>query len=347
MKYLIRFLIVLIWSALIFRIIFIEHKDPDQEDGITVFTWSGLFDEEAVKAFEISTGIKVNLNYYDSNEELFVKLKTTGGKGYDCVLPSDYAVRMLIDEDLLQPIDKSKLHFIPHLNVKLLGHDFDPKNEYSLPFQWEIYGFGINPLLYPSNAFTWSSLFEDQGYRVAMTRDPVEAVSIAATYLFGEKESLTPSETAQVKALLTRQKRWVETYSAVRADYVLATNNCALSLSPSSFVFMTQKTFPELSFELPEKYSFISIENVALPKASKKQKQVYAFLNAMYEPKTFAKTCDEYLLFPATDNVLPHMEKRANYARTLREMRSRRLYFFDNLISEAEIRRLWVDIKAP
>lgn len=122
-----------------------------KERSITVLAWSGTFDRQYVKKFEQSTGIKVYLSYYSSNEELLVKLRATGGRGYDLVVPSDYAVGMLRAEKLLKKIDKSRLTFYSALNPLLLGLPFDPLNDYSVPFEWEIYCIGIDRNFFASS----------------------------------------------------------------------------------------------------------------------------------------------------------------------------------------------------
>ena len=101
-------------------------------------------DPGVIADFEKETGIKVNLNYYSSNEELIVKLKATKGEGYDLIIPSDYAVKSLSKKNSSKTIDRSKSAFWNEINPALIGHFFDPENQFSIPFEWEIYGFGID-----------------------------------------------------------------------------------------------------------------------------------------------------------------------------------------------------------
>ena len=55
-------------------------------------------------------GISVNISYFDNNDELLVKMRATKGDGYDLIVPCDYAIQQLIQEDLLQPLDKEKIY---------------------------------------------------------------------------------------------------------------------------------------------------------------------------------------------------------------------------------------------
>ena len=76
-------------------------------------------EENLPQEFEKATGIKVQLDLYESNEEMIAKLQAGGLGQYDIIIPSDYIMPSLINLNLLTPLDHSK---IP--NLKNLGHKF-------------------------------------------------------------------------------------------------------------------------------------------------------------------------------------------------------------------------------
>src|SRR5579872_4854645 len=107
MKLFRRSLVVLFWVALILGILYWPSTwFLWEKKRINVFAWGDILDPSVVAEFEKSTGIKVNLNFYASNEEMIVKLKATGGEGYDLIIPSDYSVEILRKEGLLKELDK-------------------------------------------------------------------------------------------------------------------------------------------------------------------------------------------------------------------------------------------------
>ena len=91
------------------------------EKSITVFTWPLIIDANYITEFERETGIKVYLSYYENNEELLTKLKTTQGRGYDLVIPSDYTIEQLIKDGLVKKIDISKIDFVDRIHPFLKG----------------------------------------------------------------------------------------------------------------------------------------------------------------------------------------------------------------------------------
>lgn len=349
-------LIIGFWVALIFSLLFLKNLPTSsckKNKTLCIFTWSDVFTPETITAFEKSSGIKVHIDYYSSNEELLIKLKKVKSSGYDLIVPSDYAVSMLKQEGLLQPLEKEKLHFLNDLYPFLLNHEFDPGNICSLPLQWDISGFGIDKDVfknYQDRVFSWSDLFETKGldYKIAMSNDPIEAFSIASHYLYGEKDLLSEEEVSKIKELLVRQKKGVEAYAAPRADYVLGSKNASLALSLSAYILRSKSDFPFMEFVLPEKRTAISIENIALPKGCENKEAVYAFLNFIYKPDQLARACNNYGVFPSTKSASSELKYKKEYQEILSKIHGSgyTIFFVKHLIPEKKLRELWVEIKA-
>ncbi|MCK4934793.1 MAG: extracellular solute-binding protein [Simkaniaceae bacterium] len=355
MGYFIKSIISILWAGAFFSVLYlsgISFTKKTEDNAINIFTWGGLFTEEIIHAFEEKTGIKVNVNYYTSNEELIVKLKATSGKGYDLILPSDYAVKILKENNLLQKIDPSKVLNYQNIHPILLNQEHDITSEYSIPFVWEVYGFGIDQERFMKKPFmsTWDQIFDPSliNYRIAMLNDPIEAVNLAAYYLFGPTLELSEPQTNNVKELLINQKPYVEAYASLRSDYLLATKNCAVAVSPSSYIFRAASQFPNIQFVLPKKWSFITVESFAIPKHSKKQDLIYAFINFVLEPENYAKLIEKYHLFPAIGNVFPYLNMPKEFEEVYHSTSSasHKFYYFKPLLKEKETRNLWVEVKS-
>ena len=78
---------------------------PATSGTLRLYTWSDYIPQSLVDRFSKETGIRMSVDYYDSNETLEAKLKASGGKGYDLVVPSDYMVQTLRTQNLLQEVD--------------------------------------------------------------------------------------------------------------------------------------------------------------------------------------------------------------------------------------------------
>ena len=90
--------------------------------------------EEIVPAFEEMTGATVVMENFDSNEQMYIKV--ANGESYDILIPSDYMIQRLLEEDMLQPLDMDKILNFDELDEAVKGAPFDPNNEYSVSYFW-------------------------------------------------------------------------------------------------------------------------------------------------------------------------------------------------------------------
>lgn len=114
--------------------------------------------EEVVPAFEAMTGAKVVMENFDSNEQMYIKV--ANGESYDILIPSDYMIQRLKDEDLLQPLDASKITCMDDLSDAVKNPPYDAKNEYSISYFWGTVG-----IVYDKTKVDMEDL-EEQGFNI-------------------------------------------------------------------------------------------------------------------------------------------------------------------------------------
>ena len=123
-----------------------------------LYNWGEYMGENLIADFEEQTGAKVVVDYFDSNEQMYIKV--ANGEAYDVLVPSDYMIERLIQEDLLQPLDKSKLSNLDLLSEDVMGLEYDPENEYSIPYFWGTVG-----IVYDKNKVSEEDL-QAEGYNI-------------------------------------------------------------------------------------------------------------------------------------------------------------------------------------
>jgi spermidine/putrescine transport system substrate-binding protein len=347
-----RSLVTLFWIGLIFGILYFPKTLLFREkQSINVFAWGDILEPSVVAEFEKKSGIKVNLNFYASNEEMIVKMKATGGEGYDLIVPSDYSVEILRKEKLLKEIDKSQLSFYSQLNPLLLNHPFDPDNRYSIPFEWEIFLLGIDKDYFQHHPLnpSWKMVFDETSlhYRITMSNDPIQTFCMASYYLFGSQNELSPTQLDQVTQLLISQKKWVNAYADFRADYFLATKNSAVVVSSSSYLWRTMKKFPFVGYVIPQEGTFLSIENLCIPQSSQKQHLTYQLINFLYSRASMKTHFETYGIFPATLDVLDDLmvDESTHDLISLSSPELQSIQFTKLLSSQENIRDAWIKVK--
>lgn len=90
--------------------------------------------ENLLSDFEKATGCTVVMDLFESNEQMYIKV--ANGESYDILIPSDYMIERLIQEDLLQKLDQDKITGLDLLTDNVKGLPYYSHNEYSVPYFW-------------------------------------------------------------------------------------------------------------------------------------------------------------------------------------------------------------------
>ena len=95
-----------------------------------VYNWGEYTGENLLHDFEEKTGAKVVMENFDSNEQMYIKV--ANGETYDLLVPSDYMIQRLIEEDYLQKLDQDRSWTcMDKLCEDVIGLPYDPNNDYS------------------------------------------------------------------------------------------------------------------------------------------------------------------------------------------------------------------------
>ena len=133
-------------------------------DGKTlkIYNWGEYTGYNLLSNFEDEYDCTVIMETFDSNEMMYTKLEA--GDQYDLLIPSDYMIQRLMKEDMLQPLDYGIIGNIDLLAEECSGLDYDPENEYSIPYFWGSVG-----IVYVKDKVDQADL-ETQGWEIL--RDP-------------------------------------------------------------------------------------------------------------------------------------------------------------------------------
>ena len=344
-----RFCIVIFWVLLIFLFLYIPNitEKFHSTRSLSIFSWSQELDPIYLKQFEQKTGIKLYISYYETNDELMSKMEATQGKGYDIIIPSDYILPKFIKRGFLKKLDKSKLNFLNKIDPRLLGHYFDPKNEYSIPYFWAAYGIGFDIDYFGGREpeATWALVFDPKKMptRVGMTDNIREAICITAQYLFGNIDALKdPKNLEKVKETLIEQKKRVEVYSEVRAEEMLLAKSCPVAVGLCNEIWRAARENPDIGFFIPKEGSFLNIDYIVIPKATEKDDLIYQFINYLYQPEVSEHHMEKFGLCPTL--ITSDSKNGENFCPTTEEFKL--LHFIKDIISKKKLNEVWLAVMA-
>ncbi len=263
-----------------------------QASEINLYNWSNYIPPELLKTFEKETGIKVNLDVYDSNESLLAKLKA-GAAGYDVIVPSDYMVKIMIGEKILERINPAG--FPQWKNVADFSQKppFDPKREFSAPYMWGVTGFTYDSARVPGGKLpdSWKSFFEpipELKGQIADLNDQNDLFSAAAYYLGLPQCIEDPKQAERVLAVLVKQKPFVATYNSDGTIERMQAKEVIMHHQWNGAAHRTKEKLKTAVFVYPKEGLPFWNDNLAVPTTAKNKAGAIRFIQWMMEPKNIA-----------------------------------------------------------
>lgn len=264
---------------------------------ITVLNWQGYGTDEAwaLKLFSEQTGIEVVHDYFNSEQEMFTKLRTNPG-AYDVALINSAWTSRIAEEGLLEPIDFTTVPNSVDLDPTLKDSQnfvFDGK-PYGVAWVWGMNGLGVRKDK-AAGAHSLEVLWSPEAAgRVALYDDAITEVGIAAL-LFGESindpkdmkavvEKLKAMK-PNVKLIWSSEDQWNKAFSAGEFDY---------SIYWSGAAGRSQKTFKlPVEFIVPKEGAIGWLDGLSVPASAPNKAEAVSFINWMIDPKFYVQWATE------------------------------------------------------
>ncbi|HIU35379.1 MAG TPA: spermidine/putrescine ABC transporter substrate-binding protein [Candidatus Fimenecus excrementigallinarum] len=320
---------------------------------INVYNWGEYVSDGAegtldvITAFEEVTGITVNYTMYDSNEDMYAKLKS-GGASYDVVIPSDYMIARMIAEDMLQPLDFANIPNYSYIADDFKDLYFDPENAYSVPYTGGMVGLIYNTTMVEGTPDSWSVMW-DEAYagNILMFNNPRDAFGIAQ-FLLGQSVNTTDaSEWGAAADKLIEQKPVVQSYVMDEVFDKMESGEAAIAAYYGGDYLTMADVNPDLAFVYPKEGTNIFVDSMCVPSNAGNKAAAELFINFMCEPE-IALANAEYLCY-----LCPHTAVLEDERYTLRgnevlyPKEEVKTEYFHNLDRDTQdlLSRLWEQVK--
>lgn len=273
---------------------YLERSTGGSAEGtLTIYNWGDYIDPSLIQDFEEEFNLKVIYETFDSNEAMYTKVKQ-GGTSYDLLIPSEYMIERLIEENLLYELDQTQITGTEHLIPEFLDLPFDPGNRYSLPYFWGTLGIIYNDKMIAAEAVQswedlWDPAFEDSLLLIDGAR---EILGLTLQNLGYSLNSKHPAELAEAQAKLNKL---VPNVKAIVADeikmyMIQEEGHLAVSFSGEAADMMGENE--HLHYVLPEEGSNLWFDSMVIPKTADNLEGAHAFISFMLRPENAARNAE-------------------------------------------------------
>jgi len=263
----------------------------------------GTLDVNAV--FEELTGITVNYSYYDSNEALYGKL-ASGAVSYDVIVPSDYMIERMIADELIQPLDTSKLSNYSNIDPFFLNAYYDPDDAYSVPYFAGTLGMVYNSSMVETEPTGWTGLW-DPAYEgnILTFNNARDCFSLAMLILDIEVNTDDLTEWDQAADLLKEQSPLLQGRVGDEIFNKMEGGNAAIAGCYAGDYLLMVENNEDLRFVYPEEGTTYFVEALCIPSNAQNYEAALMYIDFMLEYEV-ALANAEYTVY--TSPVKPVVE---------------------------------------
>ena len=257
---------------------------------VNLYNWTDYISEDLLAQFTEETGIAVNLSNYDSNETMLATL-AAGGTGYDVIVPSDYIIPQLIEQDLIQPIDAFALENAANIDPAFLDPYFDVGRVYTAPYLYGTTGLAVDTSQVPEPPTSWAEFFavpEGSDGSIGMMNDQVEVVHAVLRAVGAEPCSTDPADYGRAEELLDGFKSAV---SVINSDGIIermAAGENSIHMEWNGAAYRSGLENPNLVYVYPSDGLTLWQDNFAVPSGAPNLEQAKVFINWMLDPRNIA-----------------------------------------------------------
>ncbi len=272
--------------CLMFCSIFLTATTFAADNVLNLYTWSGVIPEFAIQQFEKETGIKVNFSTYDSNETMYSKLNATPNAGYDVIEPSSYYVERMRKQNMLEPIDHTKLSNFKNVDPEFIDRKYDPHARYNVPFIWGTTGIFVNKNYFnPKTLTKWSDLWDPRFENQLMLLDDSREVFAVALHVLGY--SINDSDPAHIRKAYLKLQELIPNIKLYKSDGVITImidEDATIGMAWDGDLYKSKKENANLEYILPKQGFVLYVDCFAIPKNPPHRENAYKFLNFMLRP---------------------------------------------------------------
>lgn len=280
---------------------------------VNVYNWGEYISNgeddlmDVIEEFENETNIKVNYTTYDTNEELYNMLKNSN-VSYDVIIPSEYMISKLIEEDMLLELNYDNIPNYKYIMDRFKKLECDPENKYTVCYSW-----GVTAMVYDKTKVTekptsWEALWnKDLSGQILMFNNSRDAMAIAMQLCGINPADCTKEDVDKASEKLREQKPLLKKYVMDQVFTEMETSQSAIAPYYAGDIVTMMQSNEDLDYAMPTDGANLFYDAMCIPSCSKNKENAEKFINFMQNPEIAAENC-KYLNYGT-----PNQEAYDNY----------------------------------
>ncbi len=262
---------------------------------------------DVIEEFENETNIKVNYTTYETNEELYNMLKNSN-VSYDVIIPSEYMISKLIEEDMLLELNYDNIPNYEYLMDRFKNLSCDPEGKYTVCYSWGITAMVYDKTKVSAKPESWDALWDKnlEG-QILMFNNSRDAMAISMQLCGINPSDCTKDDIDIAAKKLREQKPLLKKYVMDQVFNEMEKSQSAIAPYYAGDIVTMMEANENLASAMPNDGSNLFYDAMCIPTCSKNVENAEKFINFMQKPEIAAENC-KYLNY-----ATPNQETFDNY----------------------------------
>lgn len=268
---------------------------------IYLYNWTEYMDPDVIKQFEDEYGIKVVESTYQSNDEMLAKLLAGNDGEYDIAVPTNFYINAMLENGLIEELDKENIPNIKNIDQDYVGLDYDPEGKYTVPYMGTICVWLGNTKLLDTLGKKVEKIgdIEDSALEsnIILVDDPQLDVGVGLLANGYEFSSTNLDEIDEAKDWLLEYNKNIKAFpSSPEARDAMAKGEAALGFIYGGEALQAMQVNEDLEVVMKKENVTLSIDNFVILKGTKHKKEAELFIDFLLRPEISAQLT-EYFQF--------------------------------------------------
>lgn len=283
---------VLLFSILFTASLFVGCKNNDKKT-INVLNYGENIADGLIKEFEEEYNVKVNYKTFDDMETMYIEV-ASGKTNWDAVLVADYMADRMIQEGLLQKINKDNIPNLSEMSENDMGQPYDPSNEYTVPYMNGTIGIIYNKDLVDDTVDSWDIMWNEKYKKQIFVLDAQrDAIGMALKKLGYSLNTTNEKELEEAKNLLIEQKPLVLKYGADEVKDLMTSGEAAIAMIWSGEGLTLADENENLEYIIPKEGANYWLDSWAIPTNANDKETSEKFINFVSSKDNAYKIAEE------------------------------------------------------
>jgi spermidine/putrescine transport system substrate-binding protein len=276
---------------------------PGQTDGdLLLYNWNDYIDPGIIDDFEAEFGVRVVEDFYPSNEEMLARV-VAGGAQYDVIVPSDYMIEIMLEDDLLLPLTRAAIPNIVNVDDEFADPPYDPGLQHSVPYLWGTTGLGVNVELLGDVEPSWALVFDPEVAgrlpgRILLLDDVRETMGAALRWLGHSPNTTDEDELVAAAEVIATARAWTAAYNSDLYADLLVSGEVVVSLGYSGNFLEAFDGDERFAYLVPKEGATLWTDNLAILATAPHPCTAHTFLDFILRPEEGARLTN-YISYPS------------------------------------------------